>query len=197
MMNNLGRYSFLWHARCMGVRRETNQYYEQPIRIHLRSFNALGRKRPWRPRDFGICSLYSRCRLLDLAVRADSSRNLGAWPRAVRSLPYDHDPASSRKLIRLDGLKRSNLFERGTVRCASWLVWYAGQRSFTDIALVRRKGFNLSVGASSRAPQCVRADSGTNSGSLSVMAVYPYEPTSASLFTSCDAGTVEPRNINH
>jgi hypothetical protein len=157
-MNNLDRYSFLWHARCMESRRETN-YYEQPIRIHLCSFNTLGRKRPWRPRDFGLCSLYSRCRLFDLAVRADSSRNLRAWTRAVRSVPYDHDHASSKKLIRLDGSKRSDLFERGKVGYMNWLIWYAGQGSFTDIALVRRKEFNLSVSVGSRAPQCVRADS--------------------------------------
>ena len=44
----------------------------------------------------------------------------------MRSLPCDHDSASSTKLIRLDGLKRSNLFERGTVGYMNWLVWYAG-----------------------------------------------------------------------
>src|SRR5437016_14028580 len=92
------------------ARHETNQYYEQPIRIHLHSFSALGRKRPWRPRYFGLRSLYSWCCLLDLAVRADSDGNLGAWTRAVGSLPYDHDSASSRKLI---GSRWLETFEPG------------------------------------------------------------------------------------
>jgi hypothetical protein len=79
----------------------------------------------------------------------------------------------------------------------NWLVWYAGQRGFTDIALVRRKVVkSLSQRwhpRSAMRPRGVR----TGSDSLSVMAVYPYEPTSASLFASCDAWIVEPRNINH
>ena len=78
----------------------------------------------------------------------------------------------------------------------NWLVRYAWQRSFTDIALVRRKGFNLSVSAGSRAPQSVRGLR-TSSGFLSVMAVFPHETTSASLFASYDAWIVEPHDINH
>jgi hypothetical protein len=52
---------------------------------------------PCRPRDFGLRSLYSWRRLLDLAVRADSCGNLCAWTRAVHSLPYAYDTASSRE----------------------------------------------------------------------------------------------------
>jgi hypothetical protein len=77
----------------------TNKYYEQPIRIHLRSLSALPRKRPWRPRDFSLRGLYSRCRLIDLAICPDSCENLCAWTRAVRSLPYDYDIALCRELI--------------------------------------------------------------------------------------------------
>jgi hypothetical protein len=86
----------------------TNQNYEPPNRIHLRSLGTLTlrRKRPWHPRNFSLRSVCSRCHLNDLAIRADPCGNLCAWGRALRSLPYDYDTAaSSRELIYLTGLK--------------------------------------------------------------------------------------------
>ena len=88
----------------MDYRYQPNKYYERPIRIHLRSLSTLRRKRPWRPRDFSLCGLYSQCRLLDLAICADSCETLCAWTRAVRSLPYDYDTAFCTELMSLDGL---------------------------------------------------------------------------------------------
>ena len=50
----------------------------------------------------------------------------------LRPLPYP-DPD---KLILVR--EHSNTFERGAVGYMNWLDWHAGQRSFTDLALVRR-----------------------------------------------------------
>jgi hypothetical protein len=100
MMSNLRRMLISWHAGCIDYWYQPNKYYERPIRIHLRSLSTLRRKRPWRPRDFSLCAPYSRCRLLDLAICADSCENLCAWTRAVRSLPYDYDTAFCTELKR-------------------------------------------------------------------------------------------------
>src|SRR2546429_6784101 len=51
----------------------------------------------------------------------------------LRPLPYpDAD-----KLIVLR--ERSNAFERGSVGYMNWLDWHAAQKSFTELALVRRE----------------------------------------------------------
>ena len=100
MMSNLRRRLISWHAGCIDYWYQPNKYYERPIRIHLRSLSTLRRKRPWRPRDFSLCAPYSRCRLLDLAICADSCENLCAWTRAVRGLPYDYDTAFCTELKR-------------------------------------------------------------------------------------------------
>src|SRR5215471_10188335 len=68
----------------------------------------------------------------------------------LRPLPYP-DPD---KLIIVR--ERSNAFERGAVGYMNWLDWHACQRSFTDLALVRRDGFNFSVSAGASAPRRVR-----------------------------------------
>jgi putative ABC transport system permease protein len=68
----------------------------------------------------------------------------------LRPLPYpDAD-----KLIVLR--ERSSVFERGAVGYMNWLDWHAGQRSFKDLALVRRENFNFSAGRSSGAPERIR-----------------------------------------
>jgi hypothetical protein len=68
-----------WHAPCIKRWCEHNQYYEQQIRIHLRPTSPVGRKRSQRSRDCSLCGLYSECRLLDLAVRADARDSPSAW----------------------------------------------------------------------------------------------------------------------
>jgi len=84
----------------------------------------------------------------------------------LRPLPYP-DPD---KLIVLR--ERSNSFERGAVGYMNWLDWHAGQRTFTDVALVRRDGFNFSVGAGAGAPERVRGLR-ASSGFLSVLGLKP------------------------
>ena len=68
----------------------------------------------------------------------------------LKPLPYPE----SDKLIVLR--ERSSTFERGAVGYMNWLDWHAGQRSFTDLVLVRRENFNLSMSAGVAAPERVR-----------------------------------------
>ena len=65
----------------------------------------------------------------------------------LRPLPYP-DPD---KLILLR--ERSNNFDNGSVAYLNWEDWRAGNRSFTDIALVRREGFNFATTAGMTAPE--------------------------------------------
>ena len=84
----------------------------------------------------------------------------------LRPLPYP-DPD---KLIVLR--ERSNTFARGAVGYLNWLDWHAGQRSFTDVALVRREGFNFSLGNGTGAPERVRGLR-ASSGLVSVLGLKP------------------------
>src|SRR5260370_26167356 len=68
----------------------------------------------------------------------------------LRPLPYPHPD----KLIVLR--ERSNSFERGAVGYMNWLDWHAGQRTFTDITLVRREAVNFSLGSSVGSPERLR-----------------------------------------
>ena len=91
---------------------QPNKYYERPIRIQLRSLSTFRRKRPWRPRDFSLCDLFPQCCLIHLAICADSSENLCAWSRGVRSVPHDYDTAFFTELIQLDGLMCRNEYAK-------------------------------------------------------------------------------------
>ncbi len=68
----------------------------------------------------------------------------------LRPLPYP----DSEKLIVLR--ERSSVFERGAVGYMNWVDWHAAQRSFTDLALVRRENFNFSLGTSGGTPERIR-----------------------------------------
>ena len=68
----------------------------------------------------------------------------------LRPLPYpDAD-----KLIVLR--ERSNTFPSGAVGYRNWIDWRVAQRSFTDLALVRREGFNFSTADGNGTPDRVR-----------------------------------------
>jgi putative ABC transport system permease protein len=84
----------------------------------------------------------------------------------LRPLPYpDAD-----KLIVLR--ERSNIFERGAVGYMNWLDWHASQRSFTDLALVRREAVDFSLGAGTGSPERLRGLR-ASSGFLSVLGFKP------------------------
>ena len=138
MMSNLRRRLISWHAGCIDYWYQPNKYYERPIRIHLRSLSTLRRKRPWRPRDFSIRGLCSRCHLINLAVRAGSCENLCASSCARRSLPHDYNTASCRELIQLDGDHRE-LRESGVARSRSSkysLRFFQGRCGWREIGLL-------------------------------------------------------------
>lgn len=84
----------------------------------------------------------------------------------LRPLPYPE----SEKLIMVR--ERSKTFERGSVGYMNWLDWHAGQRSFTDLALVRRENFNFSMGAGVGAPERIRGVR-TSADFLSVVGLKP------------------------
>ncbi len=84
----------------------------------------------------------------------------------LRPLPYP----DSDKLIVLR--ERSKLFERGAVGYMNWLDWHVAQRSFTDLALVRRETNNFSVGPGRGAPEQVRGLR-ASAGLLSVVGLKP------------------------
>src|SRR5215467_1801049 len=84
----------------------------------------------------------------------------------LRPLPYP----DAGKLIVLR--EHSHTFERGAVGYMNWLDWHAGQKSFTDLALVRRESINFSSGSGIGSPERLpglRA----SSGFLSVMGLKP------------------------
>src|SRR5690349_21635971 len=84
----------------------------------------------------------------------------------LRPLPYpDAD-----KLIVLR--ERSNAFECGSVGYMNWLDWHAGQKSLTELALVRRESVNFSRGAGVGAPKRLRGVR-ASSGFLSVLGLTP------------------------
>src|SRR5215467_11843218 len=84
----------------------------------------------------------------------------------LRPLPYpDGD-----KLIVLR--ERSHTFERGAVGYMNWLDWHAAQRSFTDIALVRREEVNFSLGIGVGSPERLHG-ARASSGFLSVLGLKP------------------------
>ena len=84
----------------------------------------------------------------------------------LRPLPYpDAD-----KLIVLR--EHSHIFDRGAVGYMNWLDWHAGQRSFTDLALVRRESVNFSFGAGAGSPERLRGVR-ASSGFLAVLGLKP------------------------
>ncbi|MFL6514432.1 MAG: ABC transporter permease [Chthoniobacterales bacterium] len=84
----------------------------------------------------------------------------------LRPLPY---PDPDRLILVRE---RSHLFQWGAVGYMNWLDWHRGQRSFTDLALVRRGGYNFSINSEAGAPERIRGLR-ASSGFLSVMGLKP------------------------
>src|SRR5437867_4055037 len=84
----------------------------------------------------------------------------------LRPLPYPN----SDKLIVLR--ERSNAFERGSVGYMNWLDWHDAQKSFTELALVRRESVNFSLGAGVGSPERLRGVR-ASSGFLTVLGLKP------------------------
>ncbi len=87
----------------------------------------------------------------------------------LRPLPYPH----SEELVLLrERLLGPSGFESGLVSYMNYLDWRAGQRSFTDLALVRTEGVNVSASDSASPPERIRAARIT-ANYLSVLQVAP------------------------
>jgi putative ABC transport system permease protein len=87
----------------------------------------------------------------------------------LRPLPYPH----SEDLVLLrERLAGPSGFESGSVSYMNYLDWRASQRSFTDLALVRREGVNVSGADSSAPPERITAARVT-ANYLSILAVAP------------------------
>jgi putative ABC transport system permease protein len=83
----------------------------------------------------------------------------------LRPLPY---PDTDKLLVVRE---RSHNFEWGSVGYMNWLDWHTGQRSFSELAIVRRENFNFSKGGDA-APERVRGVR-ASSGILTVLGLKP------------------------
>src|SRR6266487_1878646 len=87
----------------------------------------------------------------------------------LRPLPYPH----SEELVLLrERLVGPSGFESGSVSYMNYLDWRAAHRSFTDLALVRTEGVNVSASDSASPPERIRAARIT-ANYLSVLQVAP------------------------
>src|ERR1041384_7690740 len=112
--------------------------------------------------------VFSLVVILTLALGIGANTAIFSVVNAVllRPLPYPH----ADKLILLR--ETSHIFDNGAVGYMNWLDWHASQKSFTDIALVRRESFNFSVGAGLGSPERLRGVR-ASSGFLSVLGLKP------------------------
>src|SRR5262249_23824191 len=111
---------------------------------------------------------YSLIAIFALALGIGANTAIFSVVNAVllRPLPYPE----SDKLIMIR--ERSKTFDRGAVGYVNWLDWHAGQRSFTDLTLVRRAAFSFSASAENATPERVRGLR-SSSGLLSVLGLKP------------------------
>ena len=106
--------------------------------------------------------------ILALALGIGANTAIFSMVNAVllRPLPY---PESDKLIIVREC---SSTFARGAVGYMNWLDWHAGQRSFTDLALVRRENFNFSMGSGVGAPERIKGIR-VSSGFLSTIGIKP------------------------
>src|SRR4051812_42567334 len=103
------------------------------------TMNMLGEIR-YAARILGKHPAFTAIAALTLALGIGANTAIFSVVNALllRPLPYPH----SENLVLLR--ERSETFDSGSVSYPNYLDWRAGQRAFTDLALVRRGGANLS-----------------------------------------------------
>jgi putative ABC transport system permease protein len=106
--------------------------------------------------------------ILALALGIGANTAIFSVVNAVLLRPLPYPDADKLIVVR----ERSNSFERGAVGYVNWLDWHAGQRSFTDLTLVRRAAFSFSASAENATPERVRGLR-SSSGLLSVLGLKP------------------------
>src|SRR6266581_7794934 len=87
----------------------------------------------------------------------------------LRPLPYPHP---EQLVLLRERLARPSGFESGSVSYMNYLDWRAAQRSFVDLALVRREGVNVS-GADTSAPPERLGAARVTANYLSILRVAP------------------------
>ena len=109
--------------------------------------------------------------VLTLAVGIGANTAILSVVNAVllRPLPY---PQSEQLILLRERLTGPNGFESGSVSYPNYLDWRAEERSFTDLALVRAEGVNLSATDAASPPERIRAARVT-ANYLSILQVAP------------------------
>lgn len=103
-----------------------------------------------------------------LALGIGANTAIFSMVNAVLLRPLPYPEADKLILVR----ECSSAFARGAVGYMNWLDWHAGQRSFTDLALVRRENFNFSMGSGVGAPERIKGIR-VSSGFLSTIGIKP------------------------
>ena len=86
--------------------------------------------------------------VLALALGIGANTAIFSVVNAVLLRPLPYPDADRLVLLR----ERTSTFPNGSVSYPNFLDWRAGQRSFTDLALVRRESFNLAIPGGDAAP---------------------------------------------
>jgi putative ABC transport system permease protein len=109
--------------------------------------------------------------VLTLALGIGANTTIFSVVNAVllRPLPYPH---SEQLILLRERLIGPNGFESGSVSYPNYLDWRAEQRSFTDLALARTEGVNLSATHAASPPERIRAARIT-ANYLSILQVAP------------------------
>lgn len=109
--------------------------------------------------------------ILTLALGIGANTAIFSVVNAVllRPLPYPHP---DQLVLLRERLARPSGFESGSVSYMNYLDWRAAQQSFTDLALVRREGVNVSSSDSSAPPERLGAARIT-ANYLSILQVAP------------------------
>ncbi|HEY4284840.1 MAG TPA: ABC transporter permease, partial [Chthoniobacterales bacterium] len=103
-----------------------------------------------------------------LALGIGANTAIFSVVNAVLLLPLPYPDAEKLVLVR----ERSYQFPWGAVGYMNWQDWHKAQRSFTDLAIVRREDYNFSVGNAVGAPERVRGLR-ASAGFLPVMGLKP------------------------
>jgi len=114
---------------------------------------------------------FSAIAVLTLALGIGANTAIFSVVNAVllRPLPYPH---SEQLILLRERFTGPNGFESGSVSYPNYLDWRAEQRSFTDLALVRAEGVNLSAADLASPPERIRAARVT-ANYLSILQVAP------------------------
>jgi putative ABC transport system permease protein len=114
---------------------------------------------------------FSAIAILTLALGIGANTAIFSVVNAVllRPLPYPH---TDQLVLLRERLARPGGFESGSVSYMNYLDWRAAQRSFVDLALVRREGVNVS-GADTSAPPERLGAARITANYLSILQVAP------------------------